>query len=59
MANGERLYTVHAFSNAPEHKPSGGAVYIVTDLTEAQKDDLVAREAEEHPDRWLRAEVQD
>ncbi|MFI0939171.1 hypothetical protein [Streptomyces sp. NPDC021020] len=59
MANGERLYTVKAFSNAPEHAPTGGAVYIVTDLTEAQKDALVAREEEQHPDRWLIADVQD
>jgi hypothetical protein len=56
MPNGETLYSVEAFSNAPEHKPSRGHVYIVDQLTRAQVDALVAREAEEHPDRWLKIE---
>ncbi|WP_424570818.1 hypothetical protein [Streptomyces sp. CH-036] len=54
----EQLYTVHAFSNLPEHAPSWGGVYIVTDMTEAQVDELKAREAEHHPDRWLKIEEQ-
>ncbi|MEV6436287.1 hypothetical protein [Streptomyces anulatus] len=54
----EQLYTVHAFSNLPEHAPSRGGVYIVADLTQAQVEDLKAREAEQHPDRWLKVEEQ-
>ncbi|MFG2380593.1 hypothetical protein [Streptomyces avermitilis] len=54
----EQLYTVHAFSNLPEHAPSRGGVYIITDMTEAQVEDLKAREAQEHPDRWLKVEAQ-
>ncbi|MEV5289952.1 hypothetical protein AB0K64_01770 [Streptomyces sp. NPDC053741] len=54
----EQLYTVEAFSNAPEHKPSRGHVYISTDLPEEQKDALVAREAEKNPDRWLKVTAQ-
>ncbi|MFE2218345.1 hypothetical protein ACFW93_41305 [Streptomyces canus] len=54
----EQLYTVHAFSNAPEHAPTRGGVYIITDMTEAQVEALKAREAEEHTDRWLKVEEQ-
>ncbi|MEU6449630.1 hypothetical protein [Streptomyces sp. NPDC046979] len=52
------LFTVRAFSSLPEYAPTRGGVYIVTDLTEAQVEKLKAREAEEHPDRWLRVEAQ-
>jgi hypothetical protein len=58
VANGEQLYTVTAFSNDHEHKTRQGVVYIVTDLTEGQKDALVAREAERNPAFWLRADYQ-
>ncbi|CAM5670081.1 hypothetical protein SCYAM73S_02475 [Streptomyces cyaneofuscatus] len=54
----ETLYTVHAFSNEQEYTPSRGGVYIVADLTQAQVEDLKAREAEQHPDRWLKVEEQ-
>ncbi|MET9051780.1 hypothetical protein ABZW50_11580 [Streptomyces bacillaris] len=54
----EQLYTVHAFSNLPEYGPSRGGVYIIEDMTEAQVEDLKAREAQEHPDRWLKVEEQ-
>ncbi|MFD9920624.1 hypothetical protein ACFWXR_14215 [[Kitasatospora] papulosa] len=54
----QQLFTVEAFSNAPEHKPSRGCVYIVTDMTEEQRDALVAREAEKNPDRWLKVTAQ-
>ncbi|MGW3305918.1 hypothetical protein ACWDG9_04935 [Streptomyces sp. NPDC001073] len=52
------LFTVHAFSNKPEYTPTRGGVYIITDLTETQVEDLKAREAQENPDRWLRVEEQ-
>ncbi|MGW3154037.1 hypothetical protein [Streptomyces sp. NPDC001089] len=52
------LFTVHAFSNKPEYAPTRGGVYIITDLTETQVEDLKAREAQENPDRWLRVEEQ-
>ncbi|MFJ9353726.1 hypothetical protein [Streptomyces mirabilis] len=58
MSNGEKLFTVHAFSNLPEYVPSSGGVYIITDLTQDQVEALKAREAEENPDRWLRVEEQ-
>ncbi|MFI6606886.1 hypothetical protein [Streptomyces sp. NPDC050507] len=54
----DQLYTVEAFSNEPEHRPSRGCVYIVTDLTGEQKEALVAREAVENPDRWLKVTAQ-
>ncbi|MEV1096451.1 hypothetical protein AB0I87_13400 [Streptomyces sp. NPDC049952] len=54
----QQLFTVEAFSNAPEHKLSRGHVYIVTDLSEEQKDALVARESEQNPDRWLKVTAQ-
>ncbi|WP_278197011.1 hypothetical protein [Streptomyces cylindrosporus] len=40
------MYQVTAFSNDYEYKIRGGVVYGVTDMTEEQKDALVAREAE-------------
>ncbi|WP_216586837.1 hypothetical protein [Streptomyces brasiliscabiei] len=54
----EQLFTVHAFSNKPEYAPSRGGVYIITDMTQTQVEALKAREAEEHPDRWLKVEAQ-
>ncbi|GAA5704459.1 MULTISPECIES: hypothetical protein [Streptomyces] len=54
----EQLYTVTAFSNDYEHKPSRGVVYQVVDATEEYVEKLKAREAEEHPDRWLKVEAQ-
>jgi hypothetical protein len=58
MANGEQLYMATAFCSAPEFAPRQGVVYIVTDLTEEQKDALVAREAENNPDYWVRVDYQ-
>ncbi|MET7347431.1 hypothetical protein [Streptomyces mirabilis] len=52
------MYTVTAFSNDYEYKPRQGVVYIVTDMTEEQKDALVAREAENDPGFWLKVEAQ-
>ncbi|MFD8685339.1 hypothetical protein [Streptomyces sp. NPDC059651] len=41
-----------------QHRPSRGCVYIVTDMTGEQKDALMAREAIENPDRWLKVTAQ-
>ncbi|QHA04588.1 hypothetical protein GQF42_15975 [Streptomyces broussonetiae] len=54
----EQLFTVTAFSNAPEHTPTQGVVYIVTDATQEQVDALKAREAEQNPTYWIRVEAQ-
>ncbi|MER6236507.1 hypothetical protein ABT185_10635 [Streptomyces clavifer] len=54
----DQFFTVEAFSNAPEHRPSRGCVYVVTDMTGEQKDALVARESTENPDRWLKVTAQ-
>ncbi|MBL1104913.1 hypothetical protein JK361_09955 [Streptomyces sp. 5-8] len=53
----DQLYTVTAFSNAYEFKPSRGVVYIQTDMTQTQVETLKAREVEENPDRWLKVEA--
>lgn len=58
MANGEKRFTVTAFSNDHQYKPSRGCVYIMADMTEAQVQTLRTREAAENPDRWLKVEVQ-
>jgi hypothetical protein len=52
------MYQVTAFSNDHEYKVRGGVVYVVTDMTETQKDVLVAREKEENPSFWLKVEEQ-
>ncbi|WP_430376726.1 hypothetical protein [Streptomyces sp. B1-3] len=52
------MFTVTAFSNDFQYTPTRGVVYVVTDMTEEQKDRLVAREAEENPGFWLKVEAQ-
>ncbi|MFD8072191.1 hypothetical protein ACFV3E_06010 [Streptomyces sp. NPDC059718] len=54
----DELFTVTAFSNLPEHKPSRGVVYQVVDATAEYVENLKAREEQEHPDRWLKVEAQ-
>ncbi|MFC4609759.1 hypothetical protein ACFO9E_18340 [Streptomyces maoxianensis] len=58
MPDSEQLYTVTAFSNDHEYKIRQGVVYVVTDMTEEQKDALVAREQQQNPSFWLKVEVQ-
>ncbi|MFE6627379.1 hypothetical protein ACFVNB_09045 [Streptomyces rochei] len=52
------LYTVTAFSNDFQYTPSHGVVYQVVDASAEYVEKLKAREAEEHPDRWLKVEAQ-
>ncbi|MER0429920.1 hypothetical protein [Streptomyces microflavus] len=52
------MYQVFAFSNDHEYTPRQGVVYVVTDMTDEQKDALIAREAEQTPGFWLKVEEQ-
>ncbi|WP_188114339.1 hypothetical protein [Streptomyces apricus] len=45
----EPMYTIRVFSNEPEFKPSGGAVYEVVDATKEYADTHVERAKADHP----------
>ncbi|MDC2953355.1 hypothetical protein PO587_02675 [Streptomyces gilvifuscus] len=54
----EQLYKIRVFSNEPEFKPSGGAVYEVVDATKAYADAHVERAQAEHPNWSFYVEAQ-
>ncbi|MCX5234407.1 hypothetical protein OG824_04060 [Streptomyces prunicolor] len=54
----EQMYRIRVFSNEPEYKVRGGAVYEVVDATKEYADSHVERTKAEHPEWAFYVEAQ-